>query len=198
LHRDDARLLMSIRRSLAMRRSSASARQRVAVPRQTRAARGHFGTGFFASRTPRPSPFTSMNTTRWPQRVIGVRLITTTFERDDKWHARERAIRTQARKNSGTHYRRCIDRNLGFGADEIGHLIVVADDDGPKTADLVPSGGQAVARLGDLFRLGRHYITDPAIVRRLMEDEVARFVFTDQTFNVAIGEPVIGTNLRNS
>jgi DNA modification methylase len=89
----------------------------------------------------------------------------------------------------------------GFGADEIGHLIVEANEDAPETVDLAPSGGSAVARLGDLFQLGAHRIicgdaTDPAVIRRLMGHDAARFVFTDAPFNVAIGGDVTGGQTR--
>jgi hypothetical protein len=83
----------------------------------------------------------------------------------------------------------------GFGADEVEQLISAGDEDGPKTVALAPSTGPAIARLGDLYRLGTHRLicgdaSEPAVIRRLMGHDVARLVFTDGPCNVAIGGDV--------
>jgi DNA modification methylase len=81
----------------------------------------------------------------------------------------------------------------GFGSDEIDQLVIGANEDGCEIGDLAPSPGlPAIARVGDLFLLGPHSLicgdaTDPATIRRLMHTDVARFVLTDEPFNVAIG-----------
>jgi hypothetical protein len=89
----------------------------------------------------------------------------------------------------------------GFGADEVELLIGEVSKDGQDTIDLAPSAGPAIARLGDLFQLGPHAlicgdVTNPTVIRRLMGDDVARFVFTDEPFNVAIGGDVTGGKAR--
>jgi DNA modification methylase len=90
----------------------------------------------------------------------------------------------------------------GFGADEIEQLINEVYDNGQEAVDLAPSGS-AIARLGDVFRLGVHCLicgdaTDPNVIRRLMEPDVARLVFTHEPFDVAIGGEVIGDTPRES
>jgi len=89
----------------------------------------------------------------------------------------------------------------GFDADEVKQLVSACDEDGPETADLAPSTGPAIARVGDLFRLGRHCLicgdaTDPTVMRRLMGHDVAQFVFTDRPCNVAIGGDVTDGEAR--
>jgi DNA modification methylase len=89
----------------------------------------------------------------------------------------------------------------GFGADEVEQLIHAVNQDGLETVDLAPSTGPAIARLGDLFRLGTHCLicgdgSDPAVIRRLMGHDVARFVFTDGPFDVAIGGEVTDGEAR--
>jgi hypothetical protein len=55
----------------------------------------------------------------------------------------------------------------GFGSDEIDQVVIGADEDGCEIGDLAPSpGATAIARVGDLFLLGSHYLicgdaTDP-------------------------------------
>jgi DNA modification methylase len=83
----------------------------------------------------------------------------------------------------------------GFDADEIEQLVSAVDKDGPETVDLALSTGPAIARPGDLFRLGAHRLicgdaSDPAVIRRLMGHDIARFVFTDGPCNVAISGEV--------
>ncbi|GAC1339053.1 MAG: hypothetical protein NVSMB26_26770 [Beijerinckiaceae bacterium] len=58
-----------------------------------------------------------------------------------------------------------------------------------------------VARLGDLFHLGPHRLicgdsSDPEVVRRRMQTDVARMILTDEPFNVAIGGHVTGGDHR--
>ena len=89
----------------------------------------------------------------------------------------------------------------GFGADEVEQLVNAVDQDGLETVDLAPSTGPAIARLGDLFRLGTHCLicgdgSDPTVIRRLMGHDVARFVFTDGPCNVAIGGEVTDGKAR--
>jgi DNA modification methylase len=89
----------------------------------------------------------------------------------------------------------------GFDAGEVEQLICAYDEDGPDTVDVAPSTGPAIARVGDLFQLGRHCLicgdaTDPAAIRRLMGHDVARFVFADGLFNVAIGGEVTDGDAR--
>ncbi|MGY4478387.1 site-specific DNA-methyltransferase [Bradyrhizobium sp. USDA 3364] len=89
----------------------------------------------------------------------------------------------------------------GFGSDEIDQVIIGADLDGYEAADLAPSEDSAIAQVGDLFLLGSHRLicgdaTDPAVLSRLMRTDVARLVFTDEPFNVAIGGHVTGGEHR--
>ena len=85
----------------------------------------------------------------------------------------------------------------GLGADEVEQLINEVYEDGQEAVDVVPTAGSAIARPGDLFRLGAHGLicgdaSDPAVIRRLMENDVARFVFTHEPFDVAFGGEVTG------
>jgi DNA modification methylase len=89
----------------------------------------------------------------------------------------------------------------GFGADEVEQFVNEVNQDGQEAVDLAPPAGSAIARRGDLFRLGTHCLicgdaTDPTVIRRLMGRDVARLVFTDQPFNVAIGGEVTGGKPR--
>ena len=90
----------------------------------------------------------------------------------------------------------------GFGSDEIDQLVLGTSENELDKGDLAPlPGATAIARIGDLFRLGPHYLicgdaTDPAVVRRLMRANVARIVFTDEPFNVAVGGHVTGGSHR--
>jgi hypothetical protein len=88
----------------------------------------------------------------------------------------------------------------GFDADEIDEIIIGDDNvdedahEQSHVADLLPQpGGPAVARVGDLFQLGPHRLmcgdgNDPDVVKRLMQTDVARLVFTDLTFDAAFRE----------
>ena len=78
----------------------------------------------------------------------------------------------------------------GFGLDEVDQLIDEGEAE-PEDLDLAPSQGPATAQPGDVFRLGAHRLicgdaTDPAIVERLMGEDVARLVLTDEPFTVPI------------
>ena len=89
-----------------------------------------------------------------------------------------------------------------FGSDEIDQVVIGEGEDGCETGDLAPlPGASAIAQVGDLFLLGPHRLicgdaTDPALVKRLMRIGVARMVFTDEPFNVAIGGHVTGGDHR--
>jgi DNA modification methylase len=79
----------------------------------------------------------------------------------------------------------------GFGADEVAQLIDEIHEPAREVIDLAPSAGPATARVGDLFRLGRHRLmcgdaTDATVIRRLMGHDLARFVFTDGPFPLGI------------
>jgi DNA modification methylase len=96
----------------------------------------------------------------------------------------------------------------GFGSDEIDQIVIGPDQDQSETKDrseaavLAPLiGTPAIARVGDLFLLGPHRVicgnaTDPDLVKRLMQTDVARMVFTDAPFHVAIGTPVTASDHR--
>ena len=80
----------------------------------------------------------------------------------------------------------------GFGADEVALLVDENNEVEPETIDLASSAGPAIARVGDLFRLGRHRLicgdaTDPGVIRQLMGHDLARFVFTGGPFPPGIG-----------
>jgi len=86
----------------------------------------------------------------------------------------------------------------GFELTEIDGIL---SSDGPAAVEQGPVapevGGRAVARTGDVFRLGPHRVVcgdarDPAVLLALMDDDVARMVFTDQPYNVAIAGHVTG------
>jgi DNA modification methylase len=84
----------------------------------------------------------------------------------------------------------------GFSLEEIDQIIL-GDEEGAEKGPLAPeSDAVAVARLGDIFRLGKHRIicgdaTDPAVVAKLMDgDSPARLVLTDEPYNVAIARNV--------
>jgi DNA modification methylase len=80
----------------------------------------------------------------------------------------------------------------GFDADEIHQIVIGKNEDACEASDLAPLPGEpAIARVGDLIRLGPHLLicgdaTDPAVVRRLMRTDVARMVLTDEPFHGAI------------
>jgi DNA modification methylase len=90
----------------------------------------------------------------------------------------------------------------GFGSDEIDQIVIGDDVDGDESGNLAPlPGASAIAQVGDMFLLGQHRLicgdaTDPAIVKRLMQLDAARMIFTDEPFNVTIGGHVTGGNHR--
>ena len=72
---------------------------------------------------------------------------------------------------------------------------------GADALTVCPSGASATAQLGDLFLLGPHRLicgdaTDAALIERVMRTDVARMVFTDEPFNVAIVGNVSGGGHR--
>jgi DNA modification methylase len=90
----------------------------------------------------------------------------------------------------------------GFESDEIDQLVIAGDEQAYELGELTPSPNvRAIARKGDLFLLGPHALicgdaTDPAVIRRLMQTDVARLVLTDEPFNVAIAGHVTGGDHR--
>jgi hypothetical protein len=90
----------------------------------------------------------------------------------------------------------------GFGLDEIDQIVLDADSEDAEIGELEPDpDARPVSRVGDIFRLGPHRLvygdaTDPAIVEQLMGADIARMIFTDEPFNVAIGGHVTGGEYR--
>jgi DNA modification methylase len=90
----------------------------------------------------------------------------------------------------------------GFGPDEIDQIIIGSGDQNYEVGALAPArGAQAIAQIGDVFRLGPHRLvcgdaTDEMVVASLMEGQIARLVMTDEPFNVAIGGHVTGGDHR--
>jgi hypothetical protein len=90
----------------------------------------------------------------------------------------------------------------GFGLDEVDQLVIGDRDEATESRNLEPVPGTLlVTRVGDLFRLGPHRLicgdsSNPEVVRRLMQTDVARLIFTDEPFNVAIGGHVTGGEHR--
>jgi DNA modification methylase len=89
----------------------------------------------------------------------------------------------------------------GFGPEEVAQLVDEINEDAQAAVDLAPSAGPTIARRGDVFRLGAHRVicgdaTDSTVVGRLMANDVARFVFTDEPFKVAIGGDLTGSETR--
>ena len=87
----------------------------------------------------------------------------------------------------------------GFSLEQIDQIVLSDEPEGAEQGPLAPEPDAiAVARLGDIFRLGEHRImcgdaTDPAILARLMDgDSPARLVLTDEPYNVPIGRNVTG------
>lgn len=77
----------------------------------------------------------------------------------------------------------------GFGLDEVDQLIDQVSENGDEAVGVKPTAGSAVSRPGDLFRLGAHRLmcgdaTDPAVIRQLMANDVARLVFTQELLEV--------------
>ncbi len=70
--------------------------------------------------------------------------------------------------------------------------------EGSEQGPLEPDPDAAVAKVGDMFQLGAHRIvcgdaTEPAVLARLLEGDVpARFILTDEPYNVKIAGNVTG------
>ena len=78
----------------------------------------------------------------------------------------------------------------GFEAFEIDALLAVEPNIG-ETGPLEPEDQSTVAKIGDVFVLGRHRLIcgdsrQPSVVAELMRDETARLVLTDQPYNKKI------------
>jgi DNA modification methylase len=91
----------------------------------------------------------------------------------------------------------------GFTLDEIDQVVLDGEPTAVEAGPLAPSAGAtAVARLGDLYLLGRHKLmcgdaTDPQVWRRLMQDaQPAQLVFSDEPYNVKIKGHVSGSGHR--
>jgi DNA methylase/ParB-like nuclease domain len=91
----------------------------------------------------------------------------------------------------------------GFTLDEIDQIVLGDADDAVEQGPLAPGlDAVAVARLGDVFKLGPHRIicgsaTDPETVQRLMQDDPpARLILTDEPYNVPISGHVTGGQHR--
>ena len=90
----------------------------------------------------------------------------------------------------------------GFSPAEIDHVILGDAAEGLERGPLEPDPATAVARIGDIFKLGPHRVicgdaTDPAVLVRLMEgDAPARLILTDEPYNVQIAGNVTGGRHR--
>jgi hypothetical protein len=87
----------------------------------------------------------------------------------------------------------------GFTLDEIDHILIGDEAEAVEQGPLEPEGSAfAIARVGDVFELGPHRVicgdaADPAVLRLLMHgDPAARFVLTDEPYNVPIAGHVTG------
>ena len=84
--------------------------------------------------------------------------------------------------------------DTGFTIAEFDHITLDDELDPLERGPLAPAAGaKAVSRIGDVFLFeGGHRLicgdaTDPATYAALMRNELARFAFTDQPYNVPIG-----------
>ncbi len=91
----------------------------------------------------------------------------------------------------------------GFTLDEIDQIVLGDEPSAIEAGPLAPPpGAVAIARLGDVFLLGRHKLvcgdaTDPEVWRRLMDnDEPARLLLSDEPYNVKINGHVSGSGHR--
>src|SRR5271157_781513 len=91
----------------------------------------------------------------------------------------------------------------GFALDEIDHIALGEVDGAVEKGPLSPEDGAiAIARIGDVFELGRHRIvcgsaTESETLRRRTEgDPSARLVLTDEPQNVPIAGHVTGGRHR--
>ena len=90
---------------------------------------------------------------------------------------------------------------LGFEADEIDSILAEVEPQGVEPGPLEPSLSPSTAQLGDIFLLGPHRVIcgdarDAYVMHLLMQSDVARFVFTDQPYNVQIAGNVSGSGHR--
>ncbi len=90
----------------------------------------------------------------------------------------------------------------GFTLTEIDGILAVDEPAPVEPGPLTPEIGQpAVTRPGDVFLMGLHRVTcgdarDGATMEQLMRGEAARFVFTDQPYNVRVSGHVTGGDHR--
>jgi DNA modification methylase len=87
----------------------------------------------------------------------------------------------------------------GFSVSEIDQIVIGDELDAVEVGPLEPDPNAIpIAKCGDMFKLGPHRVicgdaTDPEILARLMEgDAPARFILTDQPYNVKIAGNVTG------
>ena len=86
----------------------------------------------------------------------------------------------------------------GLTMTEIDQIVLGEEPDAVEAGPLAPEpGAKAVAQLGDVFRLGGHRIvcgdsTDLRVLERLMTDDKARLILTDEPYNVPIVGHVTG------
>ena len=80
----------------------------------------------------------------------------------------------------------------GFSVPEIDQVLLGDEITTVEQGPLAPEpSAQPVARIGDHFILGRHEIicgdaTDPVVLERLMQNDQAQLLFSDEPYNVAI------------
>lgn len=91
----------------------------------------------------------------------------------------------------------------GFAVAEIDQIVLGDEASAIEAGPLAPAAGAtAVARVGDIFQLGRHKLacgdaTDENLWRRLMEGAgLARLLSTDEPYNVKINGHVYGSGHR--
>ncbi len=91
----------------------------------------------------------------------------------------------------------------GFSLDEIDQIVIGDELDVAERGPLEPDPrAAAIARLGDHFQLGPHQLicgdaTDPTVLTRLMDGAPpARFILTDEPYNVKIAGHVTGGDHR--
>lgn len=89
----------------------------------------------------------------------------------------------------------------GFTPDEIDQIVIGDADTGLEEGDLSPAPGSAISQIGDVFRLGEHRLicgdaTDSGVVAKLMGETMARFILTDEPFNVPISGHVTSGDRR--
>jgi DNA modification methylase len=86
----------------------------------------------------------------------------------------------------------------GFSPAETDHVILGDATERLEAGPLEPDSVTAVARVGDIFRLGPHRVicgdaTDPAVLAHLLEgDAPGRLVLTDEPYNVRLAGNVTG------